>query len=65
MVAAEDVKETILKDIPSAKLDAMELDLSSLDSVKKFIRVFYFDDLYKVLNHDVYAGYFMIFLSEL
>ena len=36
MVAAKDVKDTILKDIPSAKLDIIELDLSSLDSVKKF-----------------------------
>ncbi|BAT94236.1 hypothetical protein VIGAN_08082000 [Vigna angularis var. angularis] len=36
MVAAKDVKETILKEIPSAKVDALELDLSSMDSVKKF-----------------------------
>ncbi|KAK7279926.1 hypothetical protein RJT34_24987 [Clitoria ternatea] len=36
MVAAKDVKETILKEIPSAKVDAMELDLSSMESVKKF-----------------------------
>jgi len=40
MVAAKDVKETILKDIPSAKVDAIELDLSSLDSVKKFASEF-------------------------
>ena len=36
MFAAKDVKETILKEIPSAKVDAMELDLSSMESVKKF-----------------------------
>lgn len=36
MIAAKDVKETILKEIPSAKVDAMELDLSSMDSVNKF-----------------------------
>ncbi|CAL5209553.1 unnamed protein product [Lathyrus oleraceus] len=40
MVAAKDVKDTILKDIPSAKVDAIELDLSSLDSVKKFASEF-------------------------
>ncbi|XP_027364162.1 short-chain dehydrogenase TIC 32, chloroplastic isoform X2 [Abrus precatorius] len=36
MTAGKDVKETILKEIPSAKVDAMELDLSSMESVKKF-----------------------------
>ncbi|KAG4919133.1 hypothetical protein JHK85_057414 [Glycine max] len=36
MFAAKDVKETILKEIPSAKVDAMELDLCSMESVKKF-----------------------------
>lgn len=30
------VKEEILKEIPSAKIDVLELDLSSLASVKKF-----------------------------
>ncbi|MED6114781.1 Short-chain dehydrogenase TIC 32, chloroplastic, variant 2 [Stylosanthes scabra] len=30
------VKETILKEIPSAKIDVMELDLSSMASVRKF-----------------------------
>ncbi|XP_057424398.1 short-chain dehydrogenase TIC 32, chloroplastic isoform X2 [Lotus japonicus] len=34
--AGKDVKETILKENPSAKVDAMELDLSSMESVKKF-----------------------------
>ncbi|KAL5567966.1 hypothetical protein UlMin_024541 [Ulmus minor] len=36
MAAGRDVKETIVKEIPSAKVDAMELDLSSLSSVRKF-----------------------------
>lgn len=34
--AGRDVKETILKEIPTAILDVMELDLSSLASVRKF-----------------------------
>ncbi|KAF3649968.1 putative peroxidase 52-like [Capsicum annuum] len=36
IAAAEDVKETIVKEIPAAKVDIMELDLSSLASVRKF-----------------------------
>ncbi|XP_050385438.1 short-chain dehydrogenase TIC 32, chloroplastic-like [Argentina anserina] len=36
MAAAKDVKEVIVKEIPTAKIDAMELDLSSLSSVRKF-----------------------------
>lgn len=36
MAAAKDVKEAIIKEIPTAKIDAMELDLSSLSSVRKF-----------------------------
>ncbi|XP_061364470.1 short-chain dehydrogenase TIC 32, chloroplastic isoform X1 [Gastrolobium bilobum] len=40
MIAAKDVRETILKEIPSAKVDAMELDLSSTESVKKFASEF-------------------------
>ena len=36
MVSAEAVKETIVKEIPTAKVDAMELDLSSMASVRKF-----------------------------
>jgi WW domain-containing oxidoreductase len=39
-VAANDIKEAILKKIPSAKIDVMELDLSSLESVKKFASEF-------------------------
>ncbi|MED6207368.1 Short-chain dehydrogenase TIC 32, chloroplastic [Stylosanthes scabra] len=34
--AAQDVKESILKEIPSGKIDIMELDLSSMESVWKF-----------------------------
>lgn len=36
MTAGKDVKEEIVKEIATAKVDAMELDLSSMDSVKKF-----------------------------
>jgi WW domain-containing oxidoreductase len=36
MAAAEEVKQAIVKELPSAKLDAMELDLSSIASVRKF-----------------------------
>ncbi|CAA3031507.1 Hypothetical predicted protein [Olea europaea subsp. europaea] len=40
MVAGKQVKEAILKEIPSAKVDTMELDLSSLTSVRKFASEF-------------------------
>ncbi|CAL5209548.1 unnamed protein product [Lathyrus oleraceus] len=40
IAAARDVKEAILKEIPSAKIDVMELDLSSMASVKKFASEF-------------------------
>ncbi|XP_009802403.1 short-chain dehydrogenase TIC 32, chloroplastic-like isoform X2 [Nicotiana tabacum] len=36
MAAGKDVKEAIVKEIPAAKVDVMELDLSSLASVRKF-----------------------------
>ncbi|KAM1780811.1 hypothetical protein FF1_041940 [Malus domestica] len=36
MAAGKDAREQIVKAIPSAKVDAMELDLSSLSSVRKF-----------------------------
>ncbi|GLT35927.1 hypothetical protein SLA2020_103380 [Shorea laevis] len=36
VAAGRDVKEAIVKENPSAKVDAMELDLSSLESVRKF-----------------------------
>ncbi|KAL3834402.1 hypothetical protein ACJIZ3_009138 [Penstemon smallii] len=40
MDAGKKVKETIVKEVPSAKIDAMELDLSSLASVSKFASEF-------------------------
>nr|AFK45926.1 unknown [Medicago truncatula] len=39
-VNANNTREAILKEIPSAKIDVMELDLSSLESVKKFASEF-------------------------
>ena len=36
MAVAKEVKESIVKEIPSAKIDALELDLSSMASVRKF-----------------------------
>ncbi|XP_010671837.2 short-chain dehydrogenase TIC 32, chloroplastic [Beta vulgaris subsp. vulgaris] len=40
MAAAREMKEKISSDIPSAKVDAMELDLSSMASVRKFASEF-------------------------
>ncbi|GER25231.1 NAD(P)-binding Rossmann-fold superfamily protein [Striga asiatica] len=40
MDAGKKVKENIIKEIPKAKVDAMELDLSSLASVRKFASEF-------------------------
>ncbi|GFY84178.1 NAD(P)-binding Rossmann-fold superfamily protein [Actinidia rufa] len=40
MAAGKEVKEAIVKEIPAAKIDAMELDLSSMASVRKFAAVF-------------------------
>lgn len=34
--AGKQVKEAIIRDVPQAKIDAMELDLSSLASVRNF-----------------------------
>ncbi|KAJ4705994.1 Short-chain dehydrogenase TIC 32 chloroplastic [Melia azedarach] len=36
MAAGRDVRDAIVKEIPTAKVDVMELDLSSLASVRKF-----------------------------
>ncbi|KAM1407322.1 hypothetical protein ACFX2F_001925 [Malus domestica] len=36
VAAGKDVREAIVKQIPTAKVDAMELDLTSLSSVRKF-----------------------------
>ncbi|WVZ14123.1 hypothetical protein V8G54_011689 [Vigna mungo] len=40
MAAGGEIKETIQRDNPSAKIDMMELDLSSLESVRKFAAQF-------------------------
>ncbi|KAK7270478.1 hypothetical protein RIF29_23652 [Crotalaria pallida] len=40
MTVGKEVKEAIIKEIPSAKVEAIELDLSSTDSVKKFASEF-------------------------
>ena len=40
MAGANKVKEAIVKEIPTAKVDAMELDLSSMESVRKFASEF-------------------------
>ncbi|XP_026409141.1 short-chain dehydrogenase TIC 32, chloroplastic-like [Papaver somniferum] len=45
MAAGKDVKETILKESSSAKVDVMELDLSSIASVRKFASEFKSSDL--------------------
>lgn len=38
--AGNSVKDTILKEVPIAKIDVMELDLSSMASVRKFASEF-------------------------
>ncbi|CAL9081344.1 unnamed protein product [Musa textilis] len=43
--AGHNVKEAIIKDIPTAKVDVLELDLSSMASVKKFTSQFGFLNL--------------------
>ncbi|GLT35925.1 hypothetical protein SLA2020_103370 [Shorea laevis] len=40
MAAGREVKEAIVKEIPTAKVDAMELNLSSMASVRKFAEEF-------------------------
>ncbi|XP_037437797.1 short-chain dehydrogenase TIC 32, chloroplastic-like [Triticum dicoccoides] len=37
LAAAEDVRQAVLAESPAASLDLMELDLSSLASVRKFV----------------------------
>ncbi|KAL5811254.1 hypothetical protein ACOSQ4_027822 [Xanthoceras sorbifolium] len=44
-VAGRDIQEEIVKEIPGAKVDVMELDLSSLASVRKFASDFNTKDL--------------------
>lgn len=38
--AGKNIKDKLLEEIPAAKIDVMELDLSSLASVKKFASEF-------------------------
>ena len=40
LAAGGEIKETIQRDNPSAKIDMMELDLSSMESVRKFAAQF-------------------------
>ncbi|XP_020223642.1 short-chain dehydrogenase TIC 32, chloroplastic isoform X2 [Cajanus cajan] len=40
MAAGGEIKDTILRDNPTAKIDMMELDLSSMESVRKFASQF-------------------------
>ncbi|RVX01906.1 Short-chain dehydrogenase TIC 32, chloroplastic [Vitis vinifera] len=40
MAAGQEVKEAIVKEIPTAKVDVMELDLSSMASIRKFASEF-------------------------
>lgn len=40
MAAGKEAKEAIVKEVPPAKIDTLELDLSSIASVKKFASEF-------------------------
>nr|WET52735.1 oxidoreductase 7 [Callicarpa americana] len=40
ILAGKEIKERIVKEIPAAKIDTMELDLSSLESVRRFASKF-------------------------
>lgn len=48
LAAGNTVKEAIVKEIPTAKVDVLELDLSSMASVRKFASEF--DSLNLPLN---------------
>ncbi|KAG5029967.1 hypothetical protein JHK82_013561 [Glycine max] len=61
--SGKNVKETILKEIPSAKIDVMELDLSSMASVRKFAADFNSSGL--PLNILMYSSYFAYGQSKL
>ncbi|XP_049393840.1 short-chain dehydrogenase TIC 32, chloroplastic-like [Solanum stenotomum] len=58
ITAGKDVKEAIVKEIPAAKVDIMELDLSSLASVRKFAADFISSDrsLTMVINNAGVVG---------
>ncbi|CAL2260115.1 unnamed protein product [Prunus armeniaca] len=61
--AGTNVKEAILKEIPEAKIDVMELDLSSLASVRKFGADFkYLDLALNILMH--YGNSIQAFSSQ-
>ncbi|XLU19669.1 hypothetical protein S245_055735, partial [Arachis hypogaea] len=63
--AAKDVKESILKEIPFAKVDAMELDLSSFESVKKFASEFNSSGLpLNILISNVFWIVFLVILRN-
>ncbi|TKY45215.1 Short-chain dehydrogenase TIC 32 [Spatholobus suberectus] len=63
LIAAKAVKEAILKEIPTAKVDAMELDLSSMTSVRKFASEFISSGLplnILINNAGIFATPFML-----
>ncbi|PNY08635.1 short-chain dehydrogenase TIC 32 chloroplastic-like [Trifolium pratense] len=57
------IKETLLEEIPTAKIDVFELDLSSLASVRKFAADFNSSGL--PLNILIYSSYFAYGQSKL
>ncbi|XP_020974825.1 short-chain dehydrogenase TIC 32, chloroplastic isoform X9 [Arachis ipaensis] len=57
------VKETILKEIPSAKIDVMELDLCSMASVRKFASDYISSE--RPLNILMYNSYYAYGQSKL
>ncbi|KAI3712543.1 hypothetical protein L1987_71101 [Smallanthus sonchifolius] len=54
MAAGKQVQEAIVKEIPTAKVDAMELDLSSMASLKLSV----FDSMLVLLRNN--AGHFLL-----
>ncbi|XP_059434368.1 short-chain dehydrogenase TIC 32, chloroplastic-like [Corylus avellana] len=63
LAAGEDVKKAIVKEIPGAKVDAMELDLSSMASIRKFASDFNSSHLplnILINNAGVFATQFML-----
>ncbi|KAK7315072.1 hypothetical protein VNO77_33604 [Canavalia gladiata] len=63
LIAAKDVKEAILEETPKAKVDVMELDLSSMASVRKFASEFNASNLplnILINNAGIFATPFML-----
>ncbi|KAK0595143.1 hypothetical protein LWI29_003943 [Acer saccharum] len=62
VAAGTEIKEAIVKEIPSAKVDVMELDLSSMASVRKFASDFISRDLplNLIINNAAAATPFML-----